>query len=167
MEEREGEHVLREEIRRLHMRMNVLSLLTMLAVAAGAASILLVLRRTPNTNAPDGLGTVIADRVMTRELFVVQDPGSLAMDLQRPPFQTVRLGGRAGGSVAMRPGEVHLSGRGEQVGMLLFPGSITLLAGLGRAMEISPDSLRMGVRLYAPDGRRWHFPDSSTRSRPR
>ncbi len=50
MEERDGEHVLREELRRLRTRMNVLVLLTMLAVAAGVTAIAVVLRRTPNTH---------------------------------------------------------------------------------------------------------------------
>ena len=167
MEEREGVQVLRQEVRELRRRMTVLVAVSAIALALAAAAVALALRVGSNTPARFGVQgrILIADRVLTKELHVVRDPDTLALDLQRPHMWSVRLTGLPGGSVAMRPGELYVIGGGVSQSAGIFPGYMMLIDGPGQVMELGPGAANMGVHLYAAGGRRWHFPDTAARPR--
>ena len=165
MKPSDTEPVLREELRRLRARVTGLTILACAALAIAVAATILALRRDRfGATEPHGPRTVIADRLLARELFIVADPDTLALELDRPAVLTARTRGRVGGSTALRPGVINLIGEAEQTGAILSPGFFMLLGGTGRLIEMSPESTVMGLRLWR-DGRFWRAPDTSVAAR--
>lgn len=165
MKPSDTEPVLREEMRRLQARVTGLTILACAALAIAVVATIFALRRDRSgSTGPPGPRTLIADRLLAKELYIVADPDTMALELDRPAVLTARTHGRVGGSTALRPGVVSLIGEAEQTGAMLTLGFFMLQSGTGRIIEMSPESTVMGLRLWS-DGRYWRAPDTSVAAR--